>query len=217
MTLATRAAVLCGLGWWTPPNVDSVAALILGTTTPDRHCRATAPEVAARLGLETIAAFDMAAVCSGFVYSLANGVGLIAAGIADRVLVIGAGIFSTILNPRDRQAVYRMAVETMVKSTTARLGIPMERRLSNIPQVGNTATASIPLALAYGMESGALRQGTGWRSPHSAEGSHGAPRCCAGRKLRVRAKHTDSPKRRQRVQSRRTCRRDRSRCRNPIG
>jgi hypothetical protein len=58
-----------------------VDALILGTTTPDRHCPATAPEAAACLGLETIAAFDIAAVCSGFVYSLSNGVGLIAACI----------------------------------------------------------------------------------------------------------------------------------------
>lgn len=305
-----RAAVLCGLGWWTPPNVvtndqlaavldttdewirtrtgvvrrhvaaegmatselaveagqralksaelESVDALILATTTPDRHCPATAPEVATRLGLGAIAAFDVGAVCSGFVYALANGVGLISAGIADRVLVIAADVFSAILNPHDRttraifgdgagavvlragkaddpgalgpfvlgsdgsgsdlimipaggsrqpyrgakggdesdryfvmrgQAVYRKAVETMVKSTTrvlelgewpvsavdwlvchqanqrilksvaVRLGIPMERCLINIDQVGNTAAASIPLALAYGMECGALHPG----------------------------------------------------------
>jgi 3-oxoacyl-(acyl-carrier-protein) synthase III len=309
MALATRAAVLCGLGWWTPPDIvtndqlaavldtsdewirtrtgvaqrhiappgmatselaveagqralksaglDTVDALILATTTPDRYCPATAPEVATRLGLESVAAFDMGAVCSGFVYALASGVGLIAAGIAERVLVIGADVFSAILNPHDRttraifgdgagavvlragqpdelgalgpfvlgsdgrgadlimipaggsrqpycsqvsdesdryfvmqgQAVYRRAVETMAKSTTQvlelaewpvsavdwlvchqanlrilkavalRLGIPAERCISNIDQVGNTAAASIPIALAHGMERGVLRPG----------------------------------------------------------
>jgi 3-oxoacyl-[acyl-carrier-protein] synthase-3 len=81
---------------------DAVDALILATTTPDRPCPATAPEVANRLGLGTITAFDIAAVCSGFVYALANGAGLIATGIADRVLVIGAEVFSAILDPSDR-------------------------------------------------------------------------------------------------------------------
>lgn len=309
MALAGRAAVLCGLGCWTPPDfitndqlaaeldtsdewirsrtgvvrrhiapagmatselaveagqralksaeLESVDALVLATSTPDYRCPATAPEVASRLGLDTIAAFDVNAVCSGFVYALANGAGLIATGIADRVLVIGADVFSTILNPLDRstraifgdgagavvlragtahdlgalgpfvlgsdgrgadlaiiqaggsrrpcrgdeddesdqylalqgQAVYRRAVETMVKSTArvleraewpvsaldllvchqanrrileavaGRLGVPMERCVSNIDQVGNTVAASIPLALAYGMECGALRPG----------------------------------------------------------
>lgn len=309
MALSARAAVVCGLGWWTPPDIvtndqlaaeldtsdewirsrtgvvqrhiapvgmatselateagqralksaglDSVDVLILATSTPDRYCPATAPEVAARLGLESIAAFDTGAVCAGFVYGLANGAGLIAAGIAELVLVIGADVFSRFLNPGDRatraifgdgagavvlragrpeepgalgpfvlgsdgrgadlvlipaggskqpyrghgtvesdhylvmegQAVYRRAVEIMTKSTTQvlelaqwpvsavdwlvchqanlrivksvalRLGIPAERCLTNIAEVGNTAAASIPLVLAHGMESGALRPG----------------------------------------------------------
>ncbi|ACU69321.1 3-oxoacyl-(acyl-carrier-protein) synthase III [Catenulispora acidiphila DSM 44928] len=77
-------------------------AVVLATITPDRPCPATAPEVASRLGLEGVAAFDVAAVCSGFVYGLATGTGLIAAGIAERVLVIGADTISTILDPTDR-------------------------------------------------------------------------------------------------------------------
>ena len=81
------------------PVVD---ALVLATTTPDRPCPATAPVVADRLGLAGIAAYDVAAVCTGFVYALATAAGLIAAGIAERVLVIGAETFSTILNPSDR-------------------------------------------------------------------------------------------------------------------
>ncbi|TDD80535.1 beta-ketoacyl-ACP synthase III [Actinomadura rubrisoli] len=77
-------------------------AVVLATTTPDRPCPATAPDVATRLGLPGVAAFDVAAVCSGFVYALATGAGLIAAGIARRVLVIGADVFSSILDPADR-------------------------------------------------------------------------------------------------------------------
>ncbi|MCW2522376.1 MAG: fabH3 [Frankiales bacterium] len=81
---------------------DHVDALILATTTPDYPCPATAPDIAARLGLSGIAAFDIAAVCTGFVYALSAAAGLIAAGTAERVMVIGADVYSTILNPVDR-------------------------------------------------------------------------------------------------------------------
>jgi 3-oxoacyl-[acyl-carrier-protein] synthase III len=77
-------------------------AVVLATATPDRLCPASAPEVAARLGMTGVGAFDVAAVCTGFVYALATGAGLIAADIAASVLVIGADAFSTILDPRDR-------------------------------------------------------------------------------------------------------------------
>lgn len=237
-------------------GIDTVDALILATTTPDRPCPATAPEVASILGLGTIAAFDIAAVCTGFIYALANASGLIATGIADRVLVVCAEVFTSILNPRDRttraifgdgagavvlragradedgaigpfvlgsdgrgadlimvpsggsrlprgdggaeghryfvmqgQAVYRKAIDVMTKSTiemleranwpiesvdrlvchqanrriitavAGRLGIPADRCVINIDQVGNTAAASIPLALDYGMECGSIRPG----------------------------------------------------------
>jgi 3-oxoacyl-[acyl-carrier-protein] synthase-3 len=79
-----------------------VDAVIVATMTPDRICPATAPEVAARLGLPHVAAFDVSAVCTGFVYALANATGLIAAGIAGRVLVIGAEVMSAVLDPHDR-------------------------------------------------------------------------------------------------------------------
>ncbi|MET8149665.1 beta-ketoacyl-ACP synthase 3 [Actinoplanes sp. NPDC049668] len=71
-------------------QADSVDAVIVATTTPDRLSPATAPEVAWRVGVAPAAAFDLAAVCSGFVYGLAASAGLIAAGIAERVLLIGA-------------------------------------------------------------------------------------------------------------------------------
>jgi len=256
-TATSELAVEAGQRALKSAGIDAVDALILATTTPDRPCPATAPDVATRLGLGAIAAFDIAAVCTGFIYALANGAGLIAAGIADRVLVIGAEVFTSLLNPSDRttraifgdgagavvlraggvhdmgaigpftlgsdgrgadlimipaggsrlpcredshggqeryfvmhgQSVYRQAVHMMTQSSAkvlelanwpvsavdwlvchqanrrilsavaARLGIPADRCLVNIDQVGNTAAASIPLALAHGAESGALVPG----------------------------------------------------------
>lgn len=79
-----------------------VGAVVLATTTPDYLCPGTAPEVASRLGHSGVAALDVGAVCTGFVYALATGAGLIGIGLADRVLVIGADTFSTILDPNDR-------------------------------------------------------------------------------------------------------------------
>lgn len=93
----TRALKSAGSG--------TVQALVLATTTPDRPCPAMAPDVASRLGLTGIAAFDVSAVCSGFLYALATAAGFIAAGVADRVLVIAAETFSTLLDPLDRTTV----------------------------------------------------------------------------------------------------------------
>lgn len=84
---------------------EVVDALVLATTTPDYLCPASAPQVAAELGLSGIAAMDVNAVCSGFVYALATAAGLIAGGIAGRVLVIGADTFSRLCDPQDRTTV----------------------------------------------------------------------------------------------------------------
>ncbi|MEL3946985.1 MULTISPECIES: beta-ketoacyl-ACP synthase III [Streptomyces] len=236
------------------PDVDAV---LLATTTPDRPCPATAPAVAARLGLTGTAAFDVSAVCTGFVYALATAAGLIATGVADRVLVIGAETFSTLLDPDDRatsvifgdgagavvlragepaepgalgpfdlgsdggredlitvpaggsrqrlsgcspraadryftmdgKEVFRHAVQRMSASARAVLdragwtpadvdhlvghqanlritnhvadevGIPRPRCFSNIADVGNTAAASVPLALDQAHADGVLRAG----------------------------------------------------------
>ncbi|MET7422532.1 beta-ketoacyl-ACP synthase III [Dactylosporangium sp. NPDC005555] len=238
-------------------GTDTVDAVVLATSTPDRLCPATAPRVADILGLGTVAAFDVAAVCSGFIYALATGSGLIAMGAADTVLVIGADTFSTIVDPADRatsaifgdgagaavlragaagergavlaldlgsdgsrgdlievrgggsrqrstglpakeedqflvmqgQAVFAQAVQRMsasaaqaaarcgwslddvdwfvlhqanariITAVARQLRLPQERFLSNIDRVGNTAAASIPLALADGVLTGRLRPG----------------------------------------------------------
>src|SRR5207253_1634126 len=58
-------------------NETAVDAVVLATTTPDHPMPATAPSVAARLGLPGVAAFDLNAVCAGFVYGLATGSALI--------------------------------------------------------------------------------------------------------------------------------------------
>lgn len=80
-------------------------AVVLATTTPDQPCPASAPQVASGLGLGTAAAFDVNAVCSGFVYALATATGLIAGGIARNVLVVGADVFTVLLDPEDRTTV----------------------------------------------------------------------------------------------------------------
>ncbi|WP_405817579.1 ketoacyl-ACP synthase III [Streptomyces sp. NBC_01390] len=83
-------------------GAGAVDLVVLATTTPDNPCPATAPDVASRLGLGPVAAYDIAAVCSGFLYALAAASAYIAAGQAQRALVIGAETYSTILNPSDR-------------------------------------------------------------------------------------------------------------------
>ncbi|MER6957936.1 MULTISPECIES: beta-ketoacyl-ACP synthase III [unclassified Streptomyces] len=83
-------------------GTDTVDAVVVATATPDHTCPATAPAVAARLGLTGAAAFDVGAVCTGFVYGLASAAGLIAAGVSQRVLLIGADAYSTIVDPLDR-------------------------------------------------------------------------------------------------------------------
>ncbi|MBT2525716.1 ketoacyl-ACP synthase III [Streptomyces sp. ISL-99] len=83
-------------------GADRVDVVVVATSTPDRPCPATAPAVAAALGLVGAGAFDVAAVCTGFVYGLATAAGLIGTEVADSALVVGADTFSTILDPEDR-------------------------------------------------------------------------------------------------------------------
>ncbi|QNP71510.1 beta-ketoacyl-ACP synthase 3 [Streptomyces roseirectus] len=81
---------------------DTPRLVILATTTPDHPCPATAPQIASRLGLTDVPAFDLAAVCSGFVYALATADAWIRAGAVTSALVIGAETYSTIVDPADR-------------------------------------------------------------------------------------------------------------------
>ncbi|MGW0842554.1 beta-ketoacyl-ACP synthase III [Streptomyces sp. NPDC002787] len=256
---------------------SSCDLVLLATTTPDRACPATAPQAASAMGLTGAAAFDLSAVCSGFVYGLSVAAAMIGAGTCDSALVIGAERYSAIIDPQDRgtavifgdgagavllerggrpdsrgavphedegrpdgrgavlhdrdgepdgqgtvlrgavlhtelgsdgtggelitvppgerylrmegREVYTRAVPTMVESArrvaeavgwqpedidafvghqanlrilesvAKRLGLPPERVIANIEDVGNTAAASIPLALAWAADRGRLTPG----------------------------------------------------------
>ncbi len=83
----------------TPGDVDLI---VLATSTPDETFPATAATVQARLGITRGAAFDIQAVCSGFIYALATADNFIKAGQFHNVLVIGAETFSRILDWQDR-------------------------------------------------------------------------------------------------------------------
>jgi len=82
-----------------PSEIDLI---ILATSTPDNTFPATAVEIQARLGITRGAAFDMQAVCSGFVFGLATADNFLRCGQYERALVIGAETFSRILDWEDR-------------------------------------------------------------------------------------------------------------------
>jgi 3-oxoacyl-[acyl-carrier-protein] synthase III len=83
-------------------GADELDMIVLATTTPDETFPATAVKVQARLGMTRGAAFDVQAVCSGFVYALAVADNFIKAGQVRTVAVIGAETFSRLLNWEDR-------------------------------------------------------------------------------------------------------------------
>ena len=82
-----------------PGDID---AIIVATSTPDLTFPSVATMVQERLGMTTGFAYDVQAVCAGFVFALANANGMILSGQAERVLVIGAETFSRILDWTDR-------------------------------------------------------------------------------------------------------------------
>ena len=81
---------------------NDIDAIILATSTPDLTFPAAATMVQAKLGMTRGFAFDVQAVCAGFVYALTNANALILSGQARRVLVIGAETFSRLMNWQDR-------------------------------------------------------------------------------------------------------------------
>jgi 3-oxoacyl-[acyl-carrier-protein] synthase-3 len=83
-------------------DAQSVDLIVLATSTPDNTFPASAVSVQAELGITHGAAFDLQAVCSGFVYALATADGLLRSGAFNRALVIGAETFSRLLDWTDR-------------------------------------------------------------------------------------------------------------------
>ena len=83
-------------------DAQSIDLIVLATSTPDNTFPASAVTVQAGLGITHGAAFDLQAVCSGFVFALATADGLLKTGAFSRALVIGAETFSRILDWTDR-------------------------------------------------------------------------------------------------------------------
>jgi 3-oxoacyl-[acyl-carrier-protein] synthase-3 len=82
---------------------EEVDLILLATSSPDHWMPSTACRVQHMLGAKRAAAMDLAAACSGFIYSLWVGQQFIASGQANCVLVVGADIMSRIIDPHDRQ------------------------------------------------------------------------------------------------------------------
>ncbi len=93
---AERALAAAGL------KGGDIDLLVLATATPDNTFPATATKVQARIGMRGGAAFDVQAVCSGFIYALAVVDNFLRCGQSKRALVIGAETFSRILDWSDR-------------------------------------------------------------------------------------------------------------------
>ncbi|MFN7694884.1 MAG: beta-ketoacyl-ACP synthase III [Burkholderiales bacterium] len=93
---AQRALEAAGLG------AEQLDLIIVATTTPDMVFPSTACLLQAKLGVSGCAAFDVQAVCSGFLYALSVADAMIRAGNARHALVVGAEVFSALLDFKDR-------------------------------------------------------------------------------------------------------------------
>jgi 3-oxoacyl-[acyl-carrier-protein] synthase III len=98
MGLKAARAALTAAGM----DAQSIDLIVLATSTPDNTFPASAVSVQAGLGITHGAAFDLQAVCSGFVYGLATVDGLLKTGAFKRALVIGSETFSRIIDWKDR-------------------------------------------------------------------------------------------------------------------
>jgi 3-oxoacyl-[acyl-carrier-protein] synthase-3 len=83
-------------------DAQSIDLIVLATSTPDNTFPATAVAVQNALGINHGAAFDLQAVCSGFIFALATADNFLRSGAFERALVIGAETFSRILDWNDR-------------------------------------------------------------------------------------------------------------------
>jgi len=102
-TTATLAADACraalGSAGIAAQDIDLI---VLATATPDQTFPASATKVQAMLGIDDCVAFDVAAVCSGFLYAVQVADAMLRSGVQRRALVIGAETFSRILDWEDR-------------------------------------------------------------------------------------------------------------------
>jgi len=99
-TLATEAArkALAAAGI----DAGKIGLIVLATATPDQTFPASATRVQTALGIDDCIAFDVQAVCTGFLYALSIADNMVKGGMADHALVIGSETFSRILDWEDR-------------------------------------------------------------------------------------------------------------------
>ncbi|HET7273736.1 MAG TPA: beta-ketoacyl-ACP synthase III [Longimicrobiaceae bacterium] len=82
-----------------PSDIDCI---IVATITPDRLCPSTAAAVQRKIGALTAWGFDLSAACSGFIYGVVTAAKLVESGAARRVLLCGADLMTSIIDPEDR-------------------------------------------------------------------------------------------------------------------
>jgi 3-oxoacyl-[acyl-carrier-protein] synthase-3 len=100
--------------------------IIVGTCSPDRLLPSAAAELQAALGASRAAAFDVGAACSGWLYGMQVAEGMMAAGNAETILVVGAELLSRIVNWKDRNTCVLFgdgAGATVLKRSTRHRGI----------------------------------------------------------------------------------------------
>jgi 3-oxoacyl-[acyl-carrier-protein] synthase III len=100
--------------------------IIVGTCSPDRLLPSAATELQAALGATRAVAFDVGAACSGWLYGMQVAEGMMAAGNAETILVVGAELLSRIVNWKDRNTCVLFgdgAGATIVKRSTKQRGI----------------------------------------------------------------------------------------------
>ncbi len=83
-------------------DVNNIDLIIVATSTPDMVFPSTACILQGKLGIHGAAAFDVQAVCGGFIYALAVADAMVQSGSAKRALVVGAEVFSRLLDFKDR-------------------------------------------------------------------------------------------------------------------
>ena len=99
-TLATEAATKALEAAGVPAK--EIGLIVLATATPDQTFPASATRVQTALGIDDCIAFDVQAVCTGFLYALSIADNMVKGGMADHALVIGSETFSRILDWEDR-------------------------------------------------------------------------------------------------------------------
>ena len=139
MFAANAALEMAGVA---PLDIDLI---IVATTSPDMTFPSTACLLQAKIGADNAAAFDVQAVCSGFVYALTTADAMIRAGQAKKALVVGAEVFSRMLDWSDRSTcvLFGDGAGAVVLSASDEPGILASKvhangRLSTILQVSSS-------------------------------------------------------------------------------